>query len=123
MNDERKAPPADLRARTLQFSLRILRLCSSIPLTPEGKIARNQLARSGTSPGAQYREAHRARSNAEFVSKMESATQELDETAYWLELIELAGLVTSKRLIAIRAECDELIAIFTSSVITAKKKR
>ncbi len=124
MKDELKTGgrPVDLRERTLKFSLRIFRLCSSIPLTPEGKIARNQLARSGTSPGAQYREAQRSRSRAEFVSKLESALQELDETAYWLELIELAGIVTPKRLAALRTECEELIAIFTSSVISAKKR-
>src|SRR5438270_10628305 len=78
----------DLRERLLQFAIRIIKLACSLPDTPEGRLVRGQLIRCGTSPGAQYREACRARSRAEFVSKMESSQQELDETDYWLLIIE-----------------------------------
>jgi len=87
MQDEEKAR-VDLAQRLMSFSVRIVRLCAQLPKTSEGRLVQNQLLRCGTSVGAQHREAKRARSPAEFLSKMESAQQELDETAYWLELTE-----------------------------------
>ena len=87
-----------------------------------GIIAR-QLIRSGTSVGAQYREACRARSIAEFVSKVESATQELEETCYWFELLADPGLVERQTLTALACEADELLAMLVSSSRTAKKRR
>src|SRR5437868_11802415 len=113
--------PFDLRERTLQFSLSVLRLGASLPETPEGRVVRGQLIRCGTSPGAQYREACRARSPAEFISKMESATQELDESTYWLELLQEAELVEERLLTDLHAEADQLIAIFVTSAKTAKQ--
>src|SRR5947209_20465587 len=110
----------DLRQRTLQFALRIIRLCAALPDPPEGRLIRGQLLRCGTSPGAQYREACRARSSAEFVSKIESSQQELDETDYWLALIEYAGILPASRLLDLKAEANELIAIFAASARTAK---
>src|SRR5690349_18873420 len=117
MNDERKTTPGeipqpvDLRERLMLFSLRILKVCASLPDSPEGRLIRNQLIRCGTSPGAQHREAHRARSTSEFVSKMESSLQELDESAYWLELAERCCLVPAHKLADLRRETEELIAI------------
>ncbi|MDB5304235.1 MAG: hypothetical protein JWM97_1784 [Phycisphaerales bacterium] len=113
-------PENDLRERLMRFSLRVLRLCASLPETPEGRLVRNQLIRSGTSPGAQHREASRARSRAEFISKIESAQQELDETAYWLELLERAETTRSPLLQELRSETEELIAIFAASARKAK---
>ena len=111
---------ADLRQRTKSFALRIIRLYSSIRNGDESGVLGRQMLRSGTSIGAQYREACRARSPAEFVSKIESATQELDETGYWLELLVEAGLVPHQKLESLQQEVDELLAIFVASARTAK---
>jgi four helix bundle protein len=113
----------DLRDRTKRFALRIVRLYASLPLTGAAQVVGKQVLRSGTSPGAQYREACRARSVAEFVSKMEGGLQELDETAYWLELLVEGNLVPRQRLTDLLKETQELMAIFASSVKTAKRKR
>ena len=115
--------PEDLRARTKRFALRIIRLYTAIRRDEATMVLGRQLLRSGTSVGAQYREACRARSPAEFVSKLESATQELDETGYWLELLVESGLVKPQRLDGLLAEVDELLAIFTASARTAKGGR
>ena len=114
--------PEDLRNRTKRFALRIIRLCSSLPRNRNetAAILGNQLLRSGTSVGAQYREACRARSNAEFVSKVESATQELDETCYWFELLAESGLVPDEKLSSLKAEGNELLSILIASAKTAK---
>src|SRR6266550_1060341 len=97
LNDESKTK--DLRQRTKQFALRVIRLCSTLGSSGAAGVIGRQLLRCGTSVGAQYREACRARSPAEFVSKIESATQELDESIYWLELLEEAELVEQRLLL------------------------
>jgi four helix bundle protein len=113
----------NLRERTKEFALRIVRMATALPRSTAANVLGGQVLRSGTSVGAQYREACRSRSPAEFISKMESAIQELDETSYWLELLADSSIVSSKRLVDLRRETDELIAIFTASVKTAKKNR
>ena len=113
----------DLKSRTKAFALRIIKLYTSLPKTGEAQVIGKQVLRSGTSVGAQYREACRSRSNSEFVSKMQSSLQELDETAYWLELLVDAELVKAPKLDELRNETEELIAIFVSSVRTARSKR
>src|SRR3954470_21897954 len=90
--------PPDLRTRTKQFALRIIRLYSALPTTSVGQVLGKQLLRSGTSVGAHYREGCRSRSNAEFISKLEGGLQELDETMYWLELIGESELMPKARL-------------------------
>jgi four helix bundle protein len=123
MNDERdadKGRPEDLKSRTKRFALRILRLYAALPATTEAQVLGKQVLRSGTSVGAHYREAHRARSTAEFVSKLEAALQELDETVYWLELLTEGGVVAEQRLSGLMAEANELTAILVSSVKRAK---
>jgi four helix bundle protein len=122
MNDE-KDRPVDLRERLKLFALRVIKLCDSLPRKPSAGVIGRQLIRSGTSVGAQHREAHRARSTAEFISKVESALQELDETQYWLELLLASGLVKPERLANLVQESNELIAILVSSVRTAKRSR
>ncbi len=77
----------DLRKRTKDFALRIVKLYSALPKSSVAQVLGKQILRSGTSVGAQYREACRAKSNADFVNRIEGALQELDETLYWLELI------------------------------------
>jgi four helix bundle protein len=123
MNAEsRDPPPFDLRERTKRFAVLVIRFAASLPNSPEAWVVRRQVCRSGTSVGAQYREACRARSPAEFVSKMESALQELDETQYWLEIAEAAGMTVESPDAPIRAETDELIRIFVASAKTAKSR-
>ena len=113
----------DLKERLLKFAIRIFKLCSALPNTPEGRVIRGQLLRSGTSPGAQYREACRARSAAEFVSKIESAQQELDESEYWLLILERTGMIRETKLGALRQEATELMKIFVASARTAKGRK
>jgi four helix bundle protein len=90
-------PPQDLRLRTKTFALRIIRLYVALPKTTEAQVIGKQLLRSGTSVGARYREACRARSDAEFISKLEAALQELDESEYWIELLIDGAIVPGKR--------------------------
>src|SRR5712691_3570132 len=87
----------DLKARTREFALRIIRLYTSLPKTTEAQVMGKQALRSGTSVGAHYREACRAKSNADFINKIEGALQELDETLYWLEMIAESGVVAPSR--------------------------
>ena len=114
---------SELRERLMQFSICVFRLSASISDTPEGRLVRNQLFRAGTSPAAQYREACRARSPAEFISKMESAQQELDETSFWLEFLERSDMVAAQYLTELRNEVDQLIRIFAASARTAKARK
>jgi four helix bundle protein len=111
----------DLRSRTKQFALKIIRLYSFLPKTKEAFVIGNQLLKSGTSVGANYREAYRARSKAEYVSKVGVVIQELDETSYWLELLIDAKIDSGDNLMHLLSETGELIAIFTT--IMRKTKR
>ncbi len=95
-------PPQDLRTRTKQYALRIIKLYSSMPKTTEAQVIGKQLLRSGTSAGAHYREAHRSKSTADFISKMEGGIQELDETAYWLELLVEGQIVPAAKLVELQ---------------------
>src|SRR5262245_20996032 len=117
MNDETK--PEELAARTKAFALRIVRMYSQLPRSPVSDVLGKQVLRSATSVGAHYREGKRARSRAEFISKLEVAIQELDETGYWLELLAESGVVKSNRLVDLEKEATELTAIL--SVKTAKR--
>src|SRR6266853_1360008 len=98
--------PQDLRSRTSEFALRIIRLYTSLPKTTEAQVIGKQVLRSGTSIGAHYREAYRGRSKAEFVAKCGDCLREIEETAYWLELLVSADIVPSHKLAALRQECD-----------------
>jgi four helix bundle protein len=112
----------DLRRRTKAFALRIIRLYAALPKATEAQVLGKQMLRSGTSVGAHYREANRAKSDADFVSKMEGGLQELDETAYWLELLIESGIMAEKRLKPLYDETEELIAIFVTIVKNIKGK-
>lgn len=119
MND---GQPQDLAERLMEYSLRVVRMYAALPKGDEvARVLGVQVLRSGTSPGAQHREARRARSTAEFISKMESAVQELDETDYWLNLLVRSGAVNTRRMTSLIEETNELTAIFTSSILTAKR--
>ncbi len=104
----------DLRVRTREFALRVIRMFSALPRTMAARVLGEQVLRSGTSVGANYREAHRARSKAEFISKIGDCLKELDETAYWLELLTDSGILAPAKFSALRKECDELLAILTT---------
>jgi four helix bundle protein len=101
--------PAELKDRTKQFALRILKLVSALPRTVEGRAIANQLVRSGTSVAANYRATCRARSKAEFVAKIGVVLEEADETLLWLELIAEANLLSPKRVEPLLVEANELV--------------
>ncbi len=113
---------ADLKRRTKDFALRIVRLSVALPKKQEAQLIGKQLFRSGTSVGAQFCEALRAKSDADLVSKLESCLQELEETKYWIELLQEAKIIEPRRLRLLHQETDELIAIFVSLVRKIKRK-
>ncbi|MEM7761614.1 MAG: four helix bundle protein [Cyanobacteria bacterium P01_A01_bin.40] len=114
----------DLRKRTKNFALRIIRLYGSLPSSSTvAQVIGKQVLRSGTSVGAHYREAYRSRSDAEFISKIEVALQELEETVYWFELLIESNLVSENKLKNLLQEASELTAIFITSVKKVKQRR
>ena|SRR5690606_40697859 len=110
----------ELAARTRRFAVRIVRMCGRLPQRMETQVIGRQVLKSGTSVGAQFREAKRARSDAEFVSKLESALQELDETSYWFELLVECQIVAADKLADLQREADELTAILVTIVRKVK---
>ena len=111
-----------LKVRTRNFALAILNLYAALPKSVEATILGKQLLRSGTSVGAQYREVIRAKSDADFISKIEGCLQELEETRYWLELIFALKLLDPNLFTKLDGEPNELIAIFTTIVKKVKSK-
>ena len=114
MRDEGGNPPEDLRVRTKQFALRIINLFRALPKTEVAHVLGRQVLRSGTSVGANYREAHRARSKVEFAAKVGDALKEIEETGYWLELLVDSGEVPALRMTELQDECNQLTAILTT---------
>ena len=104
----------DLKVRTKEFALRVIRLYCSLPKREPAQVLGRQVLRSGTSVGANWREASRARSNAEFVAKTGDCLKELEETHYWLELLTESGEVKMSKLAALLDEASQLTAIFTT---------
>jgi four helix bundle protein len=103
-----------LEKRTRTFAVRIIRLSTELPNTPEGWVIRNQITKAGTSVGANYREANRARSRADFNNKIKICESEASETQYWLQVIVEADLLPWERIKPEYTESSELLAIFTS---------
>lgn len=120
MNDEGKQ---DLRKRTKEFALRVIRWYMKLPKTGEAQVIGKQLLRSGTSVGAHYQDAYRARSTAKFISKIAAGQQELEESIYWIELLVDAEIIAENLLKDFQSEAEELMAIFASCIITAKRKK
>ena len=110
----------DLARRTRRFALAVVRLYVTLPRSTVSHILGRQLLAAGTSVGAHYREARRAKSNADFVSKVEGALQELDETGYWLELLQEARIAKVEAVQKLANEANELIAILVSIVLKVK---
>ncbi|MGD0922434.1 MAG: four helix bundle protein [Terriglobia bacterium] len=107
--------PEELRTRTQAFALRIIKLVGALPQDTAARVIARQVLRSGTSVGANYRAACRARSRADFTAKLAIVEEEADETLYWLELLGRSGLVNANRLQKLMAEANELVAIITSA--------
>jgi four helix bundle protein len=112
--------PKELRARTKRFAIDVIRLSRELPTTLDGRTAGGQLLRAATSVAANYRSACRGRSRAEFVAKLGIVLEEADESLLWLELISEAEVASGPKVDRLLKEADELTAIFTTSVKTAK---
>jgi four helix bundle protein len=112
---------SDLKERTKSFALKVIKV---VEVLPKGRIAYilgNQLLRAGTSVGANYRAACRAKSTADFISKMGIVEEETDETIYWMELLIEAGIIHKDDLIPLLDEANQILAITVSSIKTARK--
>ena len=110
----------ELKERTKQFALRIMKLVDALSKSASGKVIGNQLLRSGTSVGANYRAACHARSKAEFIAKLGIVVEEADECQYWLELLRDGKMIKTERLRLLSEEAQQLTAIFVSSIKSAK---
>jgi four helix bundle protein len=111
----------NLKARTKEFALRVLKLVDALPNSKSGRAIAAQLVRSGTSVGSNYRACCRGRSRAEFIAKLGVVEEEADESAFWLELIIEHGLLAEKLVRSLHAEAGELTAIMASSRISAAR--
>ena len=114
MNEE------DLKRRTKRFGLGVIRLVESLPNAPTARTIGNQLLRSGMSVGANYRAACRGKSKADFIAKAGISLEEADECLYWMEMLQEANIVSIEKLKDLMKEANELVAIFTASIKTAK---
>ncbi len=111
--------PDDLKLRTKQYALRVIKLVDALPKTTSGRVVGDQLVRCGTSVGANYRSACRGRSRREFIAKLGIVEEEVDESGFWLELVIDAELLKKERVEPLLREAEELTAIMASSRITA----
>jgi len=111
-----------LRDRTKQFALRVIRMYASLPNTGAAQVLGRQVLRSGTSVAANFREASRARSSAEFAAKLGIVEQELDETMLWIEVLAESAIVPEKKLALLRQEAEELLRIVIASIRKTKSK-
>ena len=112
----------ELRNRTKKFSVRIIKLVAALPRNRAGDVLGRQLLKSGTSIGANYREALRASSRRHFVTTQEIAAREGEETLYWLELLAESEVIKPSRLSDLTQECHEFVAILTATIITTKSQ-
>ena len=113
----------DLRERTMCFALRVIEVVDALPNSIKGRNVADQLCRAGTSVAANYRAARRAKSAADFISKMGTVEEESDEVLFWLELIVRSEMLPASRLQSLMEEADEITAIIVSSINTAKRNR
>ncbi|MEX2217687.1 MAG: four helix bundle protein [Phycisphaerales bacterium] len=113
----------EMKARTKAFALRVIRLTEAMPAKRSADVIASQLLRSGTAVGANYRAARRARSTAEFISRLSVVEEEADESSYWMELLVESELVPLARLKALIDECDEITRIIVATIRSAKRRR
>ena len=123
MNAEGETGNSELTERTFEFALRIIRLVEALPKSGSAQVLGRQLLRAGTAVGANYRAARRARSRAEFVSRLGIVEEECDETLYWIDLLVAADSVKQTRVAELRGEANELLAIVVASIKTARRAR
>jgi len=114
--------PSQLRTRTRQFAIDVIRFSRRLPRTDEARVIKWQLLRAGTSVGANYRAACRAKSDADFAFKIGTCLEESDEAGYWLELLDHAGILDANALAPLVREADELTRIFVSSRETVRAR-
>ncbi len=114
---------AQMKKRTKKFAKEIIKLCRNLPDNREGRLIGNQIFRSGTSVAANYRAACRARSTADFISKLAIVEEEADETLFWLELIKEMKILDNDSIDSQMKENDEIIAIIVASIKTSRKNR
>jgi four helix bundle protein len=115
--------PEEMKKRTKLLALEVIKLANKLPPGDVARVIKNQILRSGTSMGANYRAACRAKSPADFISKMGNVEEEADETMYWLELAVEAGLLSSEQIADVYNEADQILAIVVSSIKTARKSK
>jgi four helix bundle protein len=112
-----------MKQRTKDFAKEIIELCRNLPNNREGRLIGDQIFRSGTSVAANYRSACRARSKAEFISRLAVVEEEADETLFWLEVIKEMKIFQYSKIDALMKENDEILAIVVASIRTAKKRQ
>jgi four helix bundle protein len=120
--EESRATGTDLRKRTEDFAIPVVELFRDLPRRDEARVLGSQFLRSGTSIGAQYCEAYRSRSVAEYVSKLGGPLQEAEETAYWMRVCRRSGALPPDRTEPVEQEAREVTAIFTASMATARRR-
>ena len=113
----------ELKKRTKQLALRVIRLVESLPKTRTSNVIGNQLLRSGTSVGANYRAACRAKSTADFINKLAIVEEEADESIYWIELLVESNQIKLSLVESLLQEFDEILAIIVSAIKTSKARR
>ena len=112
----------ELKLRFRKYSVRIIKMVDKLPNTISGRAIGSQIVRSGTSPGANYRAACKAKSDKDFINKLKIVEEEVDETGYWIEVISDSELIKPELLLEIQKETKELLAIITKSIITKRNK-
>ncbi len=115
--------PAELKERTIVFAVRVLRFSEALPRTVAGRTVANQIARSGCSVAANYRAALRAKSRADFINKVTTVLEEVDETEFWIDVAKRHNLIAASRVAGLQAEAIELAKIFNASRTTARNHK
>lgn len=115
--------PAELKDRTMVFAVRVLRFAESLPRSVAGRTVANQVARSGCSVAANYRAALRAKSRADFINKVTTVLEEVDETEFWIDVAKRHNLIAASRVTGLQAEAIELAKIFNASRTTARNHK
>jgi len=114
--------PTEMKKRTKSFALRVIKLVNSLSKGRASNVIGRQLLKSGTSVGANYRAACRAKSTADFINKMNIVEEETDESIFWMELLTESGLVSAQQLNDLMTEANEILAITVASITTARKR-
>jgi len=114
--------PEEMKQRTKRFSLNVIKIVDSLPKGRTSDVIGRQLMKSGTSVGANYRAACRAKSPADFINKMCIVEEEADESGFWMELLVESDLISDQRLQGLKTEATELLAITVASITTARKR-